>query len=62
MGFMLIDAPAGEREIRLVFELPFENAAGRVVTGLSVLAVLALAFAGLRRGRASAQPPEVARA
>ncbi len=42
LGQMLIDAPAGNHELRLIFELPFENRVGRGVTLLS-----AAAFAGL---------------
>ncbi len=43
MGFMLIDAPPGEHDIRMVFELPLENLLGRIFTGLSVAAVAILA-------------------
>jgi hypothetical protein len=37
MGFMLVEAPAGNHEVRMVFELPFENKVGRVVTVMSIL-------------------------
>jgi hypothetical protein len=49
MGQMLIDAPPGEQEIRMQFELPLENLIGRVLTVLAVLSVLALWVAGARR-------------
>ncbi|MBI4873972.1 MAG: hypothetical protein HY822_04985 [Acidobacteria bacterium] len=49
MRFMLIDAPPGQHEIRLVFETPFENQAGRFLTAASGLVVLTLAGLGLRR-------------
>ena len=39
MGFMVVDAPPGDREIRLAFVTPLENRVGRVVT----LATLAAA-------------------
>jgi hypothetical protein len=42
-GFMWVDAPAGEQEVRMVFELPWENVAGRAVSALSALLVLGLA-------------------
>lgn len=51
MGFMLIDAPPGNHDIRLVFETPFENRAGRLATAASGLMVLGLAGLGLRRRR-----------
>ena len=49
MGFMLIDAPPGNHDIRLVFETPFENRAGRLATVASGLMILGLAGLGLRR-------------
>ena len=39
---MLVEAPPGDQEIRLVFELPFENAAGRVVTALALVLLCGL--------------------
>jgi hypothetical protein len=50
MNFMLIDAPPGEHDIRVVFELPLENAAGRVLTAASLLAVGALVIRRRRAG------------
>lgn len=49
MGFMLIDAPPGEHEIRLAFETPLENYAGKVLAGASGLIVLGMIGIGLRR-------------
>jgi hypothetical protein len=58
MGFMVIDAPPGQREIELQFVTPLENIAGRIVTGVTMIAVIALlaldALWKLRRGKAPA--------
>ena len=43
MGYMLVDAPTGDQEVRLVFELPRQNAVGRWITAASLL-VVALSF------------------
>src|SRR5204863_3702505 len=48
VGFMRIDVPPGAEEIRLVFELPFENAIGRVLTAIALGVVAALFYFGLR--------------
>ena len=61
VGFMLIDCPPGEREIRLVFELPLENAAGRGLTALTLAALLALAVVDVRRRRTTAGLAETAK-
>jgi hypothetical protein len=42
MGFMLIDLPPGEHEIRMVFELPLENLVGRIVSALAAAVALML--------------------
>ena len=47
-GFILIDAPPGDQGIRLIFETPFENRIGWVLTVLSLLAAAFLLGAGLR--------------
>lgn len=44
MNFLLIDTPPGERDIRLVFELPLENAVGRVITGCAVILIGGILF------------------
>jgi hypothetical protein len=49
MNFMLIDAPAGEQDIRVVFELPLENAVGRLLTAASVLIISILLFRRIYR-------------
>lgn len=49
MGLMLVEAPPGTHDLRLVFELPLENVLGRVLSGLSLVAVLALVLIGCRR-------------
>jgi hypothetical protein len=52
-GFMLIDTPQGRQDVRLVFELPFENAAGRALTGLAILITGALILTGIKDRRAA---------
>jgi hypothetical protein len=42
-GNMLVDVPPGDREVRLEFALPFENAVGAGLTGVS-LAMLLFCF------------------
>jgi hypothetical protein len=51
MGFMAIDAPAGNDNIMLVFATPLENQVGRILTTISMLTILALMAAGTREGR-----------
>lgn len=51
MGFMAIDAPPGSHDIKLAFVTPLENQVGRVLTALSILALLALAGLGVREAR-----------
>jgi len=53
LGMMAIDAPAGDREIELAFVTPTENVIGRVVTVLTLLAIIALLAVGLRRKQAA---------
>ncbi len=48
MGFMAIDAPPGDRDISLAFITPLENQVGRVITGITLLALLALLYQSLR--------------
>ena len=48
MGFLLIDAPAGDHEIRLEFMTPLENRVGRVVTLAALLLLLAMLVFGRR--------------
>ncbi|MBX5495217.1 MAG: hypothetical protein IRZ15_07760 [Bryobacteraceae bacterium] len=50
-NFLLIEAPPGDHEIRLEFELPLENAVGRALAVASVALILLLAFRG-RKGPA----------
>jgi hypothetical protein len=49
LGFMLIDAPPGDHDLRLVFETPLENWVGRVLTALTSLVCLRLLWRGKRR-------------
>jgi hypothetical protein len=49
MGQMLVAAPPGEHEILMRFELPLENLAGRILTVLAALVVLALLVSGTRK-------------
>ena len=46
MGFMLVDAPPGERDVRMEFVMPMENRAG---LGLTLLSLLAVAVLMIRR-------------
>jgi hypothetical protein len=46
MGFMLIDAPAGDREIELEFVTPLENKVGRVLSGLTLAGLAGLFWMG----------------
>jgi hypothetical protein len=49
VGFMLITPPPGEREVRLVFELPLENKVGRTLSGFSVLIAALVVWRSLKR-------------
>jgi hypothetical protein len=51
IDMMVIDAPPGTHDIRLAFVTPLENRVGRVVTVLSILAMLALIVFGVRAER-----------
>ena len=51
MGFMAIDAPPGDHDIRLTFTLPLENAIGRVLTVLASAIIIGLFAAGVRARR-----------
>ncbi|MGA2271366.1 MAG: hypothetical protein ABSH44_23115 [Bryobacteraceae bacterium] len=48
MGFMAVDPPPGDQEIRLAFVTPLENRVGRVVTLATFLALLSLVVFGMR--------------
>lgn len=48
IDMMVIDAPPGEHQIRLAFLTPLENKIGRVLTALSLLAVVALFALGAK--------------
>jgi uncharacterized membrane protein YfhO len=47
MGFLWIDTPPGDRDIRLEFTTPLENRIGRMVTLATLLVLLTMAI--LRR-------------
>ena len=53
MGFMVVDAPPGEREVRLAFVTPLENRLGRALTVITLilltLLILAAGFMGRKR-------------
>jgi len=51
MGFMAVDAPPGDQEIRMEFVTPLENRVGQVATVLSLLVLLGLVALDARRGR-----------
>ena len=42
MGFMVVEAPTGESQIRLAFVMPTENRVGWVLTGISLLILAVL--------------------
>jgi hypothetical protein len=48
MGFMVVEAPPGEHQVRLAFVMPAENRVGWVLAGLSLLFLVALAAQGMR--------------
>ena len=48
MGFMAVDAPPGDREIRLAFVTPLENRVGRVATLATLVLLLGLVVFGRR--------------
>ena len=45
MGFMLIDAPVGDRKIQMRFETPLENRAGQVLFFATAIVIAGLLFA-----------------
>ena len=49
MGQMIVDAPAGTRQIRMVFEMPLDERIGRWITLLSLVIVCILLARGVRR-------------
>jgi uncharacterized membrane protein YfhO len=51
MGFMAIDVPPGKHDMSLTFVTPMENQLGRVLTVISILAVVALLVLGVREAR-----------
>jgi uncharacterized membrane protein YfhO len=48
MGFMVVEAPPGEHQIRLAFVTPAENRVGWVLTGISLLVLAGLIWPGAR--------------
>jgi len=48
MGFMAVDPPPGDREIRLAFVTPLENRVGRIVTLATFLALFGLVVFSVR--------------
>ncbi|MGH9662378.1 MAG: hypothetical protein ACRD96_27755, partial [Bryobacteraceae bacterium] len=48
-GQMIVDAPPGAREVRLVFEPPLDSRIGRAVSAAALLAVAGLIARGARR-------------
>jgi uncharacterized membrane protein YfhO len=55
MGFLLIDAPPGDQEIRLEFVTPLENRVGRAITVLTVVLLLFWWLRGSRQNRQAAE-------
>ena len=52
-GFIEVEAPPGERDVRLVFELPLENAIGRALGAAAAACVLWMILAPVARSRRS---------
>jgi hypothetical protein len=48
MGFMAVDPPPGDREIRLAFVTPLENRIGRLITLATFLALVGLVVFSVR--------------
>jgi len=48
MGFMVVDAPPGDGQVRLEFVTPLENRVGRMVTMVTMALLLSLAVFGVR--------------
>jgi hypothetical protein len=48
MGFMVVDPPPGDREIRLAFVTPLENRVGRLATLATLVLLLSLVVFGMR--------------
>jgi uncharacterized membrane protein YfhO len=48
MGFMLIDAPPGDGDLRLEFVTPIENRVGRIATFVTLLLLLTMVLFGRR--------------
>ena len=48
MGFMVVDAPPGDQEIRLAFVTPLEDRIGRMVTLATLALLLSLVIFGVR--------------
>jgi hypothetical protein len=51
MGFMVVDAPPGEREVRLAFVTPLENRLGRALTVITLILLTLLILAARFMGR-----------
>jgi hypothetical protein len=51
MGFMVVEAPPGEHQIRLAFVMPAENRVGWALTATSLLLLAALAAQAIRTRR-----------
>jgi hypothetical protein len=49
MGFMVIDPPPGSQDVGMAFVTPLENQVGRMLTGISGLAILGLIGVGVRQ-------------
>jgi hypothetical protein len=52
MGFMVVEAPPGEQEIRLAFVTPVENRVGFMLIGITLLILAALMAQAIRTRRA----------
>jgi uncharacterized membrane protein YfhO len=48
MGFMVVEAPPGQHQIRLAFLMPTENRVGWVLTAISLLFLALLSAQAMR--------------
>ena len=62
LGQMLIEVPEGRWDIELVFDLPLQNAVGRMLTAISAAALMWVLGAALRRRTNSQTSPEPVKA
>jgi uncharacterized membrane protein YfhO len=58
LGFMIVDAPPGDQEIRLEFVKPLEARIGLILTFLACALVLGMLYRSMRTNEAAGRPGE----